>query len=167
MSEGEVPALLDARTARWRGQADDDRRPSIRSLGCATATRASLRARVATSRSVLGGPDRRRPSARTPPIATEFRPVVARYPRPMARIGAPHAHRLSHSQAKPRHHLVAAQPPALEPAGHPWRKPMRRLARRQPRGHGQRGARRPRPVFPALSSLIPPPKASGSGWNSS
>src|SRR5580693_8889539 len=96
-------------------------------------TRISLLAPVATSRSVLGGPDRPHPSARTPPIATEFRPVPARYPRPMARIGAPLAHRLSRSHAKPRHHLLVAQPPALEPAGHPWRKPMRRLARRQPR----------------------------------
>src|ERR1700730_7836409 len=79
----------------------------------------SLRARVATSRSVLGGPDRPHPPARTPRIATEFRPVPARYPRPMARIGAPLAHQLSHSQAKPQHHLFVAQPPALEPVAHP------------------------------------------------
>src|ERR1700730_3240129 len=79
----------------------------------------SLRARVATSRSVLGEPDRPHPSARTPPIAMEFRPVPARYPPSKARVWSTLAHRLSHSQAKPQHHLLVAQPPALEPAGHP------------------------------------------------
>src|SRR3984893_18816790 len=83
----------------------------------------SWHARVATSRSVLGGPDRRHPSARAPPIATEFRPVLARYPRPMARSGAPLADPGSHARAKPQHHLLVAQPPALGPAGRPWRSP--------------------------------------------
>ncbi len=103
-------------------------------------TRVSLRARVATSRSVLGGPDRGQPSAGPPPIATEVRPGPARYQRPLAWIGAPPAHRHWHSQADLWLHLLVAQPSALELPGHQWRKPLQHSGRSRPRGHDEHGA---------------------------
>ena len=126
-----------------RNRTKDRVRTALKSSPSSLSKRKLIPARVATSRNVLGGPDRARPAAaarRT--SAAEFRLAEARHKGPMARMGAPLEHPLSHAQGRPLLLLGfrAAQSPALpeDLACLRRRKPVPRMAAgRQSRHHGR------------------------------